>query len=220
MKDRAKDIQIPWVWPISRFAGSSMAICLGFEVYGDKAPLIVKNFFHKIVLPCREAKYWALYRFHPRYKYHILKIGEPGYTDYDYRMLHACMNILELYLYEEYGKSNIQSWVKKNCENSPEGGIHDHGDWDEHLQIYRWWKITKPSDEKRQSFLVSHLYRHGRMYTEPVEGNDRLVEVKFKPWEGLDKGLHAELDKLREKIEQDEQDYLVRLVKIRRTLWT
>jgi hypothetical protein len=46
-------------------------------------------------------KYWFLYRFHPRHRYHVLKLTDrKGYSDPRHRMIHAVMRCMEEYVDE------------------------------------------------------------------------------------------------------------------------
>jgi hypothetical protein len=47
-----------------------------------------------------DVRYWFLYRFHPRHRYHVLRLGSPGYSDPTHLMIFAVMGIVERYIEE------------------------------------------------------------------------------------------------------------------------
>ena len=64
------------------------------------------------------------------------------------------------------------------------------------LKIYRWWKYEKPKDEKE----VENIYSYKKNGKYPINMDDRL-------------------EKLEQKIYDDENNYLIELMKIRNSLW-
>ena len=71
-----------------------------------------KRFFNDI-------KYWFIYRFHPKHRYHVVDTGlAPGYYDKDYLILHSVFNILKEYVEVELAWSQY-CCDKKERENKP-----------------------------------------------------------------------------------------------------
>lgn len=216
-----------WPFPIASMLGSSSAIVFGWKVYGDDAPKYV-GWFHGLFKRCRDAKYWVLYRLHPRHRYHIVKtdLGY-GYHCQDTRILHAAMACLCEYVEAEGGEVAFQRWTDelldrtKNDPNAPDGFERDQGNRQaEVLAIYRWWKIERPADQKRSDELLHLLYGGEDRISWKETENPRLSEMVFEPFKGNEVALNEEFRNLEKKIVDDEQKMLRRLVEVRQSLWT
>lgn len=150
----------------------------------------------------RDARYWLRSRFHPRYRFHVVNTGlPPGYHDCDSRMLHACMALLSEYVEHEHdGAEELSQFsvsLRANPDPHAEGADLRQADLqDEAVAIYRWWKHERPADlSARQDSLMKWYRSKGE-------------------------AAYAEFRRLEEKVLSDEESMLLRLMAIRRTLWT
>lgn len=145
--------------------------------------------------------YWAIiHRFHPKHRYHVVNSGlEPGYHDPDTLILYSCMNMLKHFV--EVGAPHVE-WSATE--------YHQHG-WEEMQAIYKWWnnyltrEDTFPETPKiegltGESFILGHKYDH-------LPEMIAFREAVSKHYEEC------------EQLIQQEEEMLIRLMKIRRLLW-
>lgn len=131
-----KGHQFWWPFPLVDGRLSSSSYMLGWPVFDEGCPkLVLASWF--VYRKYKEAKYWLLYRYHPRYKFHKVDTGlVPGYYDVDERMLHACMRLLDEHVEE----------AKDREEVDPDA-----------LSVYDWWHNERPADLARYEDLVDLL---------------------------------------------------------------
>jgi len=144
----------------------------------------------------QDARYWLRSRFHPKYRYHIVKTGlRPGYYDEDTLILHSCMALLERFVAWHDGEHALEAFSKELLEKPDVWGCgHDEmlpqvKKQTEALAIYRWWKREYPAKK-------AHI--------ESLWGTSVPGEEIFA---------------LEEKIVDEEQLMLHRLIEIRPSLW-
>lgn len=209
--------------------GGSHDSVLWMHVYGRRHgsvlhKIIVKP-LHRIGRRLNKAKYWVLHRYHPKHQYNIIRTGlKPGYYDEDYLILHGCFAMLERYMQWHGGDAALEKFsaelLAKPDSNAPEGLQEGQAvRQNEAVALYRWWKIEKPADEARRDDLMMHLYGGRKLETKPTAHPD-LVELVPPKFAGSDADLHKEFRALDEKIDDDEQAMLHRLINIRLSLWT
>ena len=214
------------LWPLARNLTSSSAEVLGYHIYGDNVPLWIKA-THRLLHRSSNGIWWLRHRFVPKHRYNLVRTGlKPGYYDQDTRMLHACFALLGDYIEEEGGEQKLRDWSaelrSRPDPNAPEGMDTAHADkQDEAVILWRWWKVEKPADEKRRDEMCHELFGGDNGFqTKPVEGCDRVVEwvqpERSPEWEEKYKVFRA----LDDKIDNDEQAMLHRLINIRQGLWT
>ncbi len=188
-------------WSIARSLHSSMAIVLGYEVYGDDCPRWV-DWLHTQLCRLSDGIYWVQYRVQPKRQFHLIRTGlKPGYWDYDTRILHGCMAMLCDFV-EWHG--GVEELEKFNTELRTSGEANQQAATQETaLQIYRWWKHEKPKEEKLHEQMCSDLY--GPL----CKISDEQVKSFRESYWILEK-----------KMQDDEQAMLKRLIEIRPSLWT
>lgn len=209
--------------------GGSNDSVLWMPVYGGGysprlRALVVKP-LHRIGRTLNKAKYWVLWRYHPRHQYNVIRTGlAPGYYDEDTLILHGCFAMLERYMKWHGGDEALEKFsaelLAKPDPNAPEGLQEGQANrQNEAVALYRWWKIEKPADEKRRDDLLMHLYGNRKLETKPTE-HPNLFELVTPKFVGSEADLHKEFRALERKIDADEQAMLHRLINIRRSLWT
>ena len=176
------------------------------------------------------AKWWVLWRFHPRHRYNVVKTGlPPGYYDAPEAMLHACFSLLKDYVEIEHEGAEALArhidMLVQECldDNLMVGSLDRQIEIErEALNLYLWWTRERPKDEKLYDELLDAVYRQPRLIersTSWVEGvpvvqtdlrEDNEEEAELRPW----------LDAMDKKIREDEDRNLERLMNIRRGLWT
>lgn len=196
-------MRLPWPFPIVYALSSSSAMVLGYPLYGSNPPRYIKllgRLFRRI----SDAKYWLLYRLHPRHRYHMIDTGLGyGYHERDDQLLYGAMACLIGYV--------------EDCEAS---GCHDPGD--EARAILQWWRVERPANQAQYDKWLHELYGNGRrkMSFKPVEGMPQLQEVVLPEMDMDDQHKQQAMWDLEEKMRKDEADYLHRLVDIRLSMWT
>lgn len=174
----------------------------------------------------RNLYWWLMHRIHPRYRYHIVRTGlTPNYYDEDTLILHSCMALLERYINSFGGVKELEQFNVELRSPDKDGQeevlCHQADRQQEAIEIYLWFKYKKPIDERLRDGLINRLFGEGRFTSVPCEESPdlfrRMVFRKFDKDEVL---LKKELDALEEKIQNDEQQMLHRLIDIRNGLWT
>lgn len=151
---------------------------------------------------------WAVYhRYLPKYQYHVLRPStlEPGYHDPCDRILHAAME--DLRQFYELGVQDIV-WDADDDHQAA---------YEEIKAIYNWWVNVYPHREENMDaeLPVPECPDHipdgfGWMFNEDFE-NDPTVQE----WKRIsDLRYQREMDWIKE-----EEEMLIRLIKIRTMLW-
>lgn len=161
-----------------------------------------KIFKYKIGRRLHDLKWAFIHRYVPRHQYNVLRPAtlKPGYYDPCDRILHACME--ELRTYFEQGAVDID-W------ESDEGHSKIHAEMKE---IYNWWVNIRPNQEelleKEHPYVSLPSFGYGfnaRHADEPLVIEWRRV---------MDIHRKAEDEWI-----NTEQEMLIRLMKIRKSLW-
>lgn len=113
-------------------------------------------------------KYWFLYRFHPKYRYHILNLKEYtgyGWCDVDSRMVCACFKLFEQFVEKENGLQVLRWQFEDNTGKPIDWHFDDKEQEAEYLagrkeqylnmaRIYYWWKgIRRRVEEKEEYYF-------------------------------------------------------------------
>lgn len=220
-----------WRWHFLCCSGGSSDVLFGVKIFGNKhfdAPWFRNTVYpaYRIARRVHDAKLWVLYRTTRRDCWTVPTNLSPGYYDCDTLMLHGCMGLLCRYVeIESGGDTGLEKFTNELLEPGSEG----HGPRElvesqaerqsEAIQIYRWWKVQKPKDEGRRESLLMHLYGNRPLVTKPVM-DGKLHEIVPPERDESDEVLHVEFRALEDKIDNDEQEMLRRLITIRRSLWT
>lgn len=205
----------------------------------------VKNY---ILDPIRNAKYWIRNRVFEKYHI-IHTYLKPGYHDFDERCLHGMFNMLVDYVEKDLAwKSSIfddelrkkrpwysKGWLRFKNNRDPQVGLN-HLKWEstldgtismtgaelqasrarEILDLYHWWKYVRPN----------------RLDPMELSGWSQFCEEKRKKGIDIlsDKGITA-ADKQKEReclnktseienaFDDEDTTQLIRLIKIRKSLW-
>ena len=222
-----------WLWdhPLMQVGGGSGDGFLFFRIFGNR--FYRRPWFQATVMPVygvllriHHAKQWVAHRIVPSRRYHVVDTGlTPGYYDEDMLMLHACMALLGKYIKWHGGEESLAKFSQELRDNpdrnAPEGLQDTQADrQDEAIAIWHWWKVEKPADEARSAVLLHILYGGDDRITWEKTENPYAHRMVFKEFEGDEIKMHAEFRALEEKIREDEQKMLHRLVDLRPSLWT
>jgi hypothetical protein len=193
-----------------------MSCFFGVSIYGENRDkwwhkfLIVPGWkFYRIL---HRAKWWVRYRYDSGHQYHMIRTDlAPGYYDIDTVMLHGMFKLLDRYVDEERdGVDDLERWADDLGVETGQGKSEF-----EAATLYRWWNEVRPADHKRREELMSEIYGKRKFET---EGH----VMRLSPYTGTNnvEELYKELGVLEEKINREEDEMLIRLVKIRTSLWT
>lgn len=158
----------------------------------------------------KDFKYWIVSYIIPSRRFHFLDLRQPqgvcdsyqwGWTDVDSKMLYAMFNLLGEYLNKEdpadltdyYSLEEIEAELnlKRQHENLVEAKI-----------IYNWWTAERKEDYKVMDDLLM-------AWVEARRNKSPNVEYLWQ--------LHKQCD---EEFDKKEEEMLIRLIKIRKSLWT
>ena len=149
-----------------------------------------------------DLKWKFIHRYVPRHQYNVLRPAslKPGYHDPCERILHACME--ELREYFEKGAPDI-SW------DSDEHHAHVYSEMKE---IYDWWVNTYLNHEERldKEYPFPKDVPIGRILGHKHDDDPAVIE-----WRRIADIHHKAEDQLL----AQEEEMLIRLMKIRRSLW-
>jgi hypothetical protein len=202
------------------FGGGSSSSFLGQGIYSPKNQNLW--YFKYIVKPLwrcgykyYRAKLWFRYRFVKQDRYNVIYTDlEPRYYDIDTVMLHGMFALLDRYVERENeGVDALEQWGKELLESGSVVAEFDNSQGVSELEVvtlYRWWHETRRADLKRRDYLVNELY-------------GKKERLSFEPFdEGAtdETAMHREFETLEQKIEDEEDAMLHRLIDVRRGLWT
>ena len=163
----------------------------------------------------KDIKYWFLYRFHPKYRYHVIKFAEPGWCDRDHAILLCCFKLLVEFIDKEVDSPTN---VKIDWEADPS---HSHA-IREMRSLYFWWKFQRDRDEQERSDLFEKIYNDCKKNKPDPWANPNDPEVGINP---LYDSMHqhpdyTEYENLDAYVETIDDKQLDRLMKIRGFMWT
>lgn len=180
---------------------------------------IIRGYYHNFVDTIK----YKIFR-----KYHIVDTGlEPGYADVDLRMLHANFNLLKNFVEEECASmwhicnEEPLPWWKTyfTSYRSPENGIKwlsekTNPQDEEILKLYKWWVEERPNRVDPFT-LYWETQKNLPLITETVENESRTRRLSKEEKKAIKAFAKAEEDFLKE-----DQNMLIRLMKVRICLWT
>jgi len=179
-------------------------------------------------------------KFRTTHKYNVLHTGlEPNYYDLDTRILHGLFNELVNFVECEKAWMNVV-WGKEPGKRglferfrSPELGIQYlqseidlEGDENkvnaetakETLALYKWWKevyLTRPDPIDASGWSAYLDLRREQGHDILEHHNNRSEDEKQK-----EQMLIRNLNEIEEAYAKEEEEMLLRLIKIRKSLWT
>lgn len=148
--------------------------------------------------------YWLVSHVVPSRRYHMLDLRQPkgyryGWLDSDSQMTYALFNILNNFVEHEMGDWYCPS--EEEIEANP-GLLRQRNHWLETKAIHHWWNVERLRQQEKHDKLLHD-------WSEARKANSHNVQ---QLWDDLKKAEKA--------LEDKEEEMLLRLVKIRRSLWT
>ena len=178
---------------------------------------------------------WVRYRTTRRY--HVIKTGmKPGYSDVSEKMLHVNFNMLKDFI--EVEKAYMWTWHEKGTNNKSEQPGVSHLVWEmgldadnkfhnqqsanarEQYELYDWWTNQRPYrvDDALEEWEEYHTLKKD-IYGDDANNFFR-DDLDTPELEKLQKKWLTKSSKIEKyNLEEDEKN-LIRLIKIRNSLWT
>ena len=149
----------------------------------------------------KNAWWWLMHRLHPRHRYHIIRTGLPaGYHEIDTRLLHGSFALLEEYVEAVGGVKKLTEWTDELDTFEVE---HQAAHQREMLALYQWWKHDRPA-----------AWAYHERDTERLWGDGRDMHMVDR-----DKQVTDNFNRT-DRLHRTDEDMLIRLAKIRKSLWT
>lgn len=186
-------------------------------------------------MPLRRAKEWVEYRTTRRY--HIVETGmKPGYADLSEKLLHVNFNMLKDFIEKE--KGHMWSYHEDSTDHDEQPGV-SHLLWEMTLDLDESWGGNKAQAENaREQYELYNWWTNDRPYrTEPMDTPEHNAYWKMRDeiYKGecffcrdkdtpelkeLQKKAYDLSDKLENLYSKEDEEMLIRLIKIRSSLWT
>lgn len=198
-------LKLHWPFPIACSMGSSEATVFGYRYYHHRRSRFLTA-AHTFFYALYKAKWWLRHRIVPRHIHHIVKTElPPGYHDPCEVILYAAFKSLRGYVEKCHdGADKLEEWAKELQDpdkQSEHGGTIAQGQKEqEAVDLYRWWTMERPADHKECDRLLDVCYGH----------RDTLGSAEED----------AAYRRMAQKIDDDEQAMLHRLINIRPSLWS
>jgi len=180
---------------------------------------------------------WVRYRTTRRY--HVIKTGmEPGYADVSEKMLHVNFNMLKDFI--EIEKAYMWTWHEKETNNKSEQpgvshllwemGLDNDDSWKgnktqasnarEQYELYDWWTNQRPYrvDDAMEEWEAYHTLKKD-IYGDDADNFFR-DDLDTPELEKLQKKWLTKSSKIEKHNLKEDESMLIRLIKIRSSLWT
>lgn len=180
--------------PIKYFIAETLADWLRYKIW------------FSIKRPVSKAYYWFVSHAIPSRRYHMLDLRQEGGYRYGWRdvpekMLYAMFNLLGEYLNKEDPTDLTEHYTIEQINNEPNLKAQQDA-LEEAREIYYWWTVGR-KDEKILISVTQDLWWTAKKKKDPIAS------------------AHFDLlKKLEAQYEEREDEMVLRLMKIRRTLWT
>ena len=178
---------------------------------------------------------WVRYRTTRRY--HIVNTGmEPGYADFSEQLLHVNFNMLKEFIEKEKGSMWQYHEASSKDDKQPgvsyliwEMGLEADESWGgnkvqaknarEQYELYDWWTNIRPCRVDPMDTAEHNAYWKMR---DEIYGTDCFfcADKDTPELKGLQKLSYALSEKLGKKYSKEDEKMLIRLMKIRGSLWT
>ncbi len=163
----------------------------------------------QITRPFKDVWYWLKCHTLPSYCFHMIDIRDKeyryGYQDTDHRMMLAMMSLLTYYIeVEEPYCPELHDVYEENWDEGRGIMKRQRSNYLEAKEIYNWWHWERKAEEQTKRDLQ-------RIWWDLRKANRDSDEAQaaFKAMSDFDESCSAL-----------EEEMLIRLVKIRKSLWT
>lgn len=153
--------------------------------------------------------YWLKCHLLPSHRYHMLDLRQSkkdspmayryGWIDSDTKMTYALIKILN-----DFVKYEMPHWYcpsEEEVEAEPHL-LHQRNNWLEAKTLHHWWNVERLRQQKAHDELL-HAWSDAHKVNAPETQQ-----------------LWDDMKKTEEALEEKEEEMLIRLIKVRRSLWT
>ena len=184
-------------------------------------------------MPLQRAKEWVQYRTTRRY--HVVNTGmEPGYADLTEKLLHVNFNMLKDFVEKEKGSMWQYHEASSKYDKQPgvsyliweigldaDNSINNQQSANalEQYELYNWWTNIRPF--RVDSFETPEHKAYWKLRDEIYGSDCFFCEDKDTPeLKKAQKAAYELSDTLDKQYSKEDEDNLIRLMKIRQSLWT
>jgi hypothetical protein len=170
----------------------------------------------------RDMKYWVLNRVHPKYTMHKINIKSisPGYHDPMELIIHAPFDVFCQFMDRIYAGDSYVLWYYEEGDEHRQYADFDEIErvnkrWDEMQKLYGWWMIERVNrediwDEKNPRTILPREWGTLAPFNDDYRDTPEVQEWR----------AHAKRSNEQQQVwAQDDEDMLIRLIKIWPCLW-
>jgi hypothetical protein len=156
---------------------------------------VVWLFKYGIRRKIKNARYWFLYRLHPRHQYHILRLGKPGYSDPRHQLIWAVMRMVERYVgelkaYESTKDKTVREIAEAQIEAYKEYEWYDPDAehfWINHytslIDLWEWWESVRDHDDLDIDFEYNGHDKNSPVWYEEVDRRlKQAIDLRLGMW--------------------------------------
>lgn len=189
-------------YPIRYFLAETLADFLKYKVWNP------------LTRPFKDGAYWLKCHLLKEHRYHLVDIRQSagfekyyyGWLDTDTRILYASFNLLNEFVKYEF--PNLYCPTEEECSSDEHFAASNKRQREAYFEIealHKWWNVDRQSEHLHLDVLQDRWY--SRKYKQ--KQSDELTQTFW-----------AEYMEAKEKYEAKEEEMLIRLIKVRKSLWT
>ncbi len=187
-----------------------------------------KNLYKRLILlpkiRLKDAYWWVQYRVNPKHKYTTIKLKrlDPGYHDPETLLFYSMFEIFEEFMKTQLADSHVkwvltkddfEKWMIEDDPKSVEKEIKSRNDlWDEMNAIYDWWIDVYPNREDTLPEYPTLPKEWGLLSVFNEDFDDEEIMIEYKRVIKI----HLEME---EGWNKEDEEMMIRLVKIHANLW-
>lgn len=187
-----------------------------------KIAKIAETIYHKIILfpmwRIRDFKWKMLHTYHPKYQYHVFRSKrlQPDYYNIETRMLFFNFEMFERFMDRILRGESDVLWDYSDCEVDEQHGMSQtlidekQARWVEMNELYTWWTETRPNRKELEFPKLPEEWGMLAVVNEDFENEPRILE-----WKAISKLYHEQETNWL----QEDDEMLIRLIKLRHDLW-
>jgi len=203
----------------------------------------VPSYFRVKKMQLDDVKYWFMYRFQKRHRYHLVDTKlEPKYYETETRMLHAMFSLLQDHVEIEKAQLHYISMEKGDIRPTKSRAGLMHLDWEIGLthdeyprpelegqptgqavaaqkikDLYVWWTVTRPG---RADPWDDKLFDTNSFSKDKNESIWEMMAARTDEQKKEASDAYLKREAINEAYSAEDEKMMLRLVKIRRALWT
>jgi len=188
-------------------------------------PELFISAWRKIYFPIKSLVYWVKY--HTVCKRHLLDLRQPttntyddyryGWRDTDTLMLFALFNLLNTFVNKEFKNFVCPSEEECNDPMFGEANRDQRNAYFEIVALHNWWNVDRKNDLKEFDAILKECSGEKRKWDKDDAEWDDTDCQEFK---NAVRQMYHKVDVKEMEMMAKEEEMLVRLIKVRRWLWS